>query len=177
MAESKNAFMKSKILSLLGIGAIVFAVACNSADDETDNKDSGNTAENTENKSGVTGTASVQTTADGRSYVVRTRASTSSGTTGGTSAGATAEYDTVWVYRGTDSRYYTLRGDKGRDTLYFDTDDWKSWWSSPETDNELKLKSGDTKVKVDDDGSYKVKDGNSKTKVNEEGKTKTKKDD
>lgn len=75
---------------------------------------------------------------------------------------------------GTQDRYYTLGGSTGKDTLYYDSDTWKSWWSSPETDNELKAKSGDTKVKIDDDGSWKVKDGDSKTKSDEDGKVKTK---
>jgi hypothetical protein len=165
--------MKSKILSLLGIGAIALAVACNDANDETENADSANAVNSDVTTSGTTGTASVQTSADGRKYVVRARTGTSS--TSGTTSGSTAsEYDTVWLYMGTQDRYYTLGGSTGKDTLYYDSDTWKSWWSSPETDNELKAKSGDTKVKIDDDGSWKVKDGDSKTKSDEDGKVKTK---
>lgn len=159
--------MKSKILSLLGAGAIVFAVACNSAGDETTNAD---TSAVTTDATATTGSsAGVQTTADGRSYTVRTRTGTSS-----TSTETTTNYDTVWLYMGTEDRYYTLSGNEGRDTLYFDSEEWKVWWNNPETDNELKAKAGDTKVKIDDDGSWKVKDGDSKTKSDEDGKVKTK---
>ncbi len=166
--------MKSRILSFLGIGAIALAVACNSADDETTNEDSLNTS-----TEGVTADASasgsVQTSADGRRYVVRTRTGSASGTTASGSTGTS--YDTVWLYMGTEDRYYTLGGTTGRDTLYYNTDDWNAWWNNPETDNELKVKSGDSKVKVDDDGSWKVKDGDSKTKSDEDGNVKTKKKD
>ena len=162
--------MKSKILSLFGIGAIALAVACNSSDDETTNADS--SAVTTE--SSTTGTASVQTTADGKRYVVRTRTGSSS-TSGTATSGSTGpEYDTVWLYMGTQDRYYTLGGSTGRDTLYFDSNEWNTWWSNPETDNELKAKVGNTKVKIDDDGSWKVKDSASKTKMDEDGKVKTK---
>lgn len=166
--------MKSKILSLLGVGAIAFAVACNSSSDETKNADSSATGSNESSVSGSTGSASVQTTADGKRYVLRARtgSSSTSGTSSASSGGS--EYDTVWLYMGTQDRYYTLGGSTGRDTLYFDTDDWKTWWNNPETDNELKMKSGSTKVKVDDDGSWKVKDSASKTKMDESGKVKTK---
>jgi hypothetical protein len=175
MAESNKLNMKSKILSLLGIGAIAFAVACNSSDDETTNADSSTVTTTDNTASSATGSASVQTTADGKRYVVRTRTGTSS-TSGTATSGTTTgpEYDTVWLWMGTEDRYYTLGGNTGKDTLYFDSDEWKAWWSKPETDNELKAKSGDTKVKIDDDGSWKVKDGNSKTKSDEDGKVKTK---
>lgn len=167
--------MKSRILSFLGIGAIAFAVACNSAEDESSNADSAAAATDA-SVATTDGSAagSVQTATDGRRYIIRQRSS--SGSTSGTSStsGSTgSEYDTVWLYMGTQDRYYTL-GVGGRDTLYYDSDEWKSWWSNPETDNELKSKSGDTKVKIDDDGSWKVKDGDSKTKMNEDGKVKTK---
>lgn len=172
MAESKKLDMKSKILSFLGIGAIALAVACNNADDETANGDTANAGASSESAtSGTTASGSIQTSADGRRYVVRARTGTSS-TTGGTTSSAPM-YDTVWLYLGTQDRYYTLTG-SGKDTLYFDSDGWKTWWSNPETDNELKAKSGDSKVKIDDDGSWKVKDGDSKTKSDEDGKVKTK---
>jgi hypothetical protein len=172
MAETKKLNMKSKILSLLGIGAIAFAVACNSSGDETTNADSASAASNTAVNAGGSGSASIQTTSDGKRYVLRTRTGTSSTSTGTTSSG-TSEYDTVWLW-GTEDRYYTIGGTTGRDTLYFDSDDWKTWWSNPETDNELKSKSGSTKVKIDEDGSWKVKDSASKVKMNDKGKVKSK---
>lgn len=166
--------MKSRILSFLGIGAIAFAVACNSAEDESGNADSAAAATDA-SVATTDGSAagSVQTAADGRRYIIRQRSSGSTSSTSSTSGSTGSEYDTVWLYMGTQDRYYTL-GVGGRDTLYYDSDEWKSWWSNPETDNELKSKSGDTKVKIDDDGSWKVKDGDSKTKMNEDGKVKTK---
>lgn len=149
---------------------MAFAVACNSSDDETTNADSSATSEVTTTS---TGTASVQTTAEGKRYVVRTRTGTSS-TSGSTASESTGPvYDTVWLW-GTEDRYYTLGGGTGRDTLYFNSDEWNTWWNNPETDNELKAKSGKTKVKIDDDGSWKVKDSASKTKMDEDGKVKTK---
>jgi hypothetical protein len=172
MAETKKLNMKSKFLSLLGISAIALAVACNSADDESANKDSANAASDATMGSNTSGSATVQTTAEGKRYVLRARTGTSS-TSGSTTSGA-SEYDTVWLYMGTQDRYYTLGGSTGRDTLYFDSDNWKTWWSNPETDNELKSKSGGTKVKIDEDGSWKVKDSTSKTKMDEKGKVKTK---
>lgn len=163
--------MKSKILSLLGAGAIALTVACNTAEDETTNADTAAATESAATTGSTAGSASVQTSADGRRYVVRTRTGTSSTSTETTGA---SNYDTVWLYMGTEDRYYTLGGNTGRDTLYFDSEEWKVWWNNPETDNELKAKSGDTKVKIDDDGSWKVKDDQSKTKSDEDGKVKTK---
>src|SRR5687767_10287744 len=140
MAETNKLNMKSKILSFLGIGAIALAVACNSAEDETTNADSSAVnSDATAATGGASGSASVQTSSDGRRYVVRTRTGTSSTSGGAATAG---EYDTVWLYMGTQDRYYTLGGNTGRDTLYFDSEDWKTWWNNPETDNELKVKSG-----------------------------------
>lgn len=166
--------MKSKILSFLGIGAIAFAVACNSADDESANKDSTSTTTTVDNST-TTADASIQTAGDGKKYILRKRtSSTSASGTADASATAGSDYDTVWLYMGTEERYYTLGGAKGRDTLYYNTDQWNSWWNNTETDNELKSKSGNVKVKVDDDGSWKVKDDSSKTKMNEKGKVKTK---
>ena len=167
--------MKSRILSFLGIGAIALAVACNTAEDETTNADSlTETSVDANTTADASATGSVQTSADGRRYVVRARSGSGSGS-GSTASGSTgSSYDTVWLYMGTEDRYYTLGGSTGRDTLYYNTEDWNSWWNNPETDNELKLKSGDSKVKVDDDGSWKVKDADSKTKSDEDGKVKTK---
>jgi hypothetical protein len=178
MAVQKNTIMKSSILSFLGIGAIALAVACNSSDDETTNADSTSTTTTTTVDNTVatgTGEADIQTSGDGRKYIIRKRttsASTSGSTSGTASSGS--DYDTVWLYAGTENRYYTLGGSKGRDTLYYNTDQWNTWWNNSETDNELKSKTGNTKVKVDDDGSWKVKDENSKTKMNEKGEVKTK---
>lgn len=170
--------MKSRILSLLGIGAIALTVACNSAEDETTNADSAamSTESDVTADAGAAGT--VQTSADGRRYVVRTRSGSGSTAGSSTASGSSgSSYDTVWLYMGTEDRYYTLGGSTGRDTLYYNTDDWNTWWNNPETDNELKVKNGDSKVKVDDDGSWKVKDGDSKTKSDEDGNVKTKKKD
>jgi len=172
--------MKSRILSLLGIGAIALTVACNSGEDEAANADSAalstENAVSTADASGAVGT--LQTSADGRRYVVRARSGSGSASGGTTASGSTgSSYDTVWLYMGTEDRYYTLGGAKGRDTLYYNTDEWNTWWNNPETDNEIKIKSGDSKVKVDDDGSWKVKDGDSKTKSDEDGNVKTKKKD
>lgn len=170
--------MKSTILSFLGIGAIAFAVACNSASDESTNKDSATNS--TMDNSASVGTSSVsgdiQTSTDGRKFVLRKRSSsgTSASAASGTTASTGNDYDTVWLYMGTQDRYYTLHGPSERDTLYFNTDEWNAWWSNTETDNELKSKSADSKVKIDDDGSWKVKDDNSKTKMNEKGDVKTK---
>ncbi len=177
MAETKKLNMKSRILSFLGIGAITLAVACNSSSDDTTNKDSAAASSETSVDNGTAATATTEagvlTYSDGRKYVVRTRggSSASAGTSGSSSTTTSSEYDTVWLYTGSDSRYYTLRG---RDTLYYNTDNWNNWWNDAETDNEFKSKNGNTKVKVDDDGSWKVKDANSKTKMDEDGKVKTK---
>ncbi len=169
--------MKSRILSFLGIGAIALAVACNTAEDETTNADSATMSdESTVGTTDAGASANVQTSADGRRYVLRTRGGSGSSSTGTSSTSGTS-YDTVWLYMGTEDRYYTLGGSAGRDTLYYNTDDWNTWWNNPETDNELKIKNGDSKVKVDDDGSWKVKDGDSKTKSDEDGNVKTKKKD
>ena len=172
--------MKSRILSFLGIGAIAMAVACNSSNDESTNKDSASTTTTTTTTDNTSASASadVQTSADGKRYVLRHRTSSSS-TSGKETSGSTAgtssnnDYDTVWLYTGTDSRYYTLHG---RDTLYYNTDQWNSWWNDAKTDDELKMKSGNTKVKVDDDGSWKVKDKETgeKTKMTDKGEVKTK---
>ncbi len=174
--------MKSKILSLLGIAAIAFTVACNNAGDESTAEDSAGTSVDNTTSGDASASANIQTTNDGRRYVLRARtgSSSTSGANGASGSDASASgtmYDTVWVWMGTEDRYYTLGGASGKDTLYYDTENWKSWWSNPETDNELKYKSGDTKVKVDDDGSWKVKDDTSKTKMDESGKVKNKKRD
>ena len=159
----------------MGISAIALAVACNSAADETTNADSATNESMDGTNMSATGSASVQTSADGRRYVVRQRSSSSTSESGSTASGTTGPvYDTVWLYMGTEDRYYTLGGATGRDTLYFNSDTWNTWWNDPETDNELKLKNGDSKVKIDDDGSWKVKDGDSKTKSDEDGEVKTK---
>jgi hypothetical protein len=172
--------MKSGILSFLGIGAIALAVACNSSKDESNNVDSTTTTSTTtvDNTAATsTADAGLQTSADGRKYIIRKRTTTTSASTSaGTSGEATtgSDYDTVWLYTGTENRYYTLGGSKGRDTLYYNTDEWNTWWNNSATDNELKSKTGNTKVKIDGDGSWKVKDENSKTKMNDKGEVKTK---
>lgn len=172
--------MKSSILSLFGIGAIVLAAACNNSNDEAAGKDSTSTTTTTtvdNTTSGSSADANVQTSADGRRYVLRHRtgSGSGSGTTAGSSTG-TSDYDTVWLYMGTDNRYYTLHGGNSRDTLYYNTDEWNSWWNDSKTDGELKTKSGNVKVKVDDDGSWKVKDKDAgdKTKMNDKGEVKSK---
>lgn len=177
--------MKSKVLSLLGIGAIAMAVACNSSNDASNNKDSSSTSTSTttvtDNTSSGSSTSGIQTSSDGKRYVVRKR-TTSSGSTSASNAGgndqasAGNDYDTVWLYSGTQDRYYTLGGSTGRDTLYYNTDQWNTWWNDSKTDDELKTKSGNTKVKVDKDGSWKVKDKDAgeKTKMNDKGEVKSK---
>jgi len=160
--------MKSKILSMVGIGAIAMAVACNSSKDEAAKTDTLSTADNTR----TVAAATIQTAADGKKYVVRKR---TVATTGDNSTSATSEYDTVWLYTAPDSRYYTLRN---TDTIYFDTEAWNNWWNDVKTDDELKAKSDDLKVKVDEDGSWKVKNKKTgeKTKMNDDGEIKKKKD-
>lgn len=161
-------YMKPKFLLFSGITAIALAVACNTAGDETKNEDSaateGAAADNT-----ATSSPNVHTTGDGRSYMLRPRKAAASASEN--------EYDTVWVWHDTQGRYYTIGGATGKDTLYYNAEDWNRWWESSETDNELKLKEGNTKVKIDDDGSWKIKDDTSKTKVDESGKVKTKRRD
>jgi hypothetical protein len=167
--------MKSRILSFLGIGAVVLAVACKNSGDETTNKDSSSTT-TVDNKTatGSSAGADVQTSDDGRRYVLRKRSGSGNATSADNTATTGNDYDTVWLYSGTEDRYYTLHGSTGRDTLYYNSDEWNSWWNNSETDNELKSKSGDNKVKVEKDGSWKVKDGSEKTKMNDAGKVKTK---
>jgi hypothetical protein len=177
MPVQKNIIMKSRILSFLGIGAIAFAVACNSSGDESTSKDSTSTTTTTVDNTSGSGTAdaNIQTADNGRKYIIRKRSS--SGASGSSTSGTAttgSDYDTVWLYTGTADRYYTLGGSKGRDTLYYNTDQWNSWWNNSETDNELKSKNGNTKVKIDEDGSWKVKDDSSKTKMNDKGKVKSK---
>jgi hypothetical protein len=169
--RTKKIDMKKNILSLVAGAALVFAAACNDANDESKNADS--TATSGDANSGVSsGSSKVQATSEGRSYILRARGGATASTEG--TASASVEYDTVWLQMGTADRYYYLHGPEDRDTLYFDTDEWNAWWSNPETDKEIKAKSGNTKIKVDADGSYKVKDDTSKVKVNEKGKVKVK---
>jgi len=167
--------MKKALFSIIGGTALLFTVACNDANDQSDNADSAavTTEAPVENAGSSDFTVSAggdtirsYTTGDGRRYVLRPRRSAAAGTTG------TSEYDTVWTYIGTEGRWYTVGGTD--DTVYFDTDEWRSWWESDKSTDELKSKSGDSKVKVDDDGSWKVKDADSKTKSDESGKIKTK---
>jgi len=166
--------MTSKILSLLGIAALSFKVACNNADDDATTTDSSSATTTETTTSSTDVSSSFQTTTDGRKYILRPRKASASVSTSG-DASATVQYDTVWTWSGSEDRWYTLGGSTGRDTLYYNTDEWNAWWNDEKTDDQLKVKSGNTKVKVEKDGSWKVKDDTSKTKMTDDGEVKTKK--
>jgi hypothetical protein len=181
--------MKTKLLSLFAATLLCGLVACDSAGDNNNDKDSTNsegstsnttnTAESTGSYAALADTFRVNSEAGryrdvttGKPIRISVDPSTGRRINAETNEPVTRYVYVMgedwWLYDNPDTRLGRVRWDNDK-MMYDDNGNW--------IDYETKWKDGDTKIKVDEgDGEIKIKDGDSKTKIEKDGDTKTKTD-
>jgi len=180
--------MKAKIFSLVAATITVVFVACNSEGDNTGYTDSTNTTTSDVTTNTSTGNYTAQAdsfriNSDAGNYLdARTGNPIKINVDASTGARVNAETNEPVRYY-VDKRTWWVYGDDSWDTIgsaqmegdelrFKDNDKWVTFdqkWKIDEGDGEAKMKTDDSKTKVEKDGDSKTKTDDGKVKTDEDG--------